>query len=493
MKYLLIGLFLSFNVYASNDIVEARSNISTKLNQVVKDLKSTFKPIDQSLNGTLDGTKTLKEDVDMLVERGKEDESNPTVLKHGKQKVKTSCDYDSENLNWTGSEWRCLSANVLSDCVAASDEYKISKSDGSYECKRSSSTSGGKLNSYWKFTGYSINCDSASGKYSNIYGCFYKNKLNQEIQIENSECNGKSKPSSANKTCTSAWLVGSWSVCSKSCGTGSQTRSVTCPDGKVCLSTKPETSQICNTQVCTTSWRTSSWSRCSKSCGTGTQTRSVTCPSGYVCSGTKPNSSQTCNTQACTASWAVGSWSACSKSCGTGTQSRSVTCPSGYVCSGTKPNSSQTCNTQACTASWTVGSWSTCSKPCGGGTQTRSVTCPAGKVCTGAKPSTSIGCNISVCSANWEVGPWSICRVDPVTGNGLKRRSVTCPVGYLCAGTKPAEFDACKGKSSIIIKDNDRGFDSNFGRDFGGNTEIDIDRGLGGKYGGSYNMRDARY
>jgi hypothetical protein len=89
-----------------------------------------------------------------------------------------------------------------------------------------------------------------------------------------------------------------------------------------------------------------------------------------------------------------------------------------------------------------------------------------------------MACNISVCSANWQVGPWGSCGVDPVTGNGLKRRSVTCPSGYLCLGTKPAEFDTCKGKSTVIIRDHN----VNFNTDFGSNMN-----------GGSYNMRDARY
>ncbi len=412
MRYLLFVLLLSFNAYAVDDVSQTRSHVSSFLNDIVKDLKNQFKPIDESLKDNVESTKQLEEDVKILVENSDEDENNPTILKHGKQKVKTNCNYDSENLNWTGSEWRCLPANVLSDCIAASDEYKISKTDGSYVCQRNSSTSGGKLNSYWKFTGHSVQCSSTTGQFSNIYGCFYKNKLKQEVQLANSECSGKSKPTAPTKTCTSSWTVSAWGTCSKSCGTGTQSRTVTCPAGKVCLSTKPVTVQNCNTHVCTTSWRTSSWSACNKSCGGGSQTRSVTCPSGYVCNGAKPATSQSCNTQSCTASWKAGSWSVCSKTCGGGSQTRTVYCPTGFACPGAKPTTSQSCNTHVCPSYiWMQGHWGSCSKTCGGGTQTRTVRCVeisnpsrptvSDRICLtklGTKPALSQSCNTQSCA-----------------------------------------------------------------------------------------------
>ena len=402
MRYLIFALLISFNAYAVSDIEETRNHISGYLNNIVKELKSQFKPLEDSLKDNFEDTKTLEEDVDLLVEKSEEKETNPTLLKHGKKSLKDNCDYNSQNLNWTGSEWKCLPANILADCNAANDEYRVQKSDGSYVCQKT--PSGGNVNAYWKYLGHSIQCNSSNGQYSNIYGCFYKNKLNQEVQIANSECSGKSKPYASTKTCTSSWIIGDWGNCSESCGGGTQYRSITCPSGKVCLGTKPVTSQACNTQACAlkvANWVTGSWSSCSATCN-GSQRRSVTCPSGYTCPGAKPSAVQSCNTDCGIAqpqetSWVTSSWSSCSKSCGGGSQTRSVTCPSGYVCPGAKPTTSQVCNTQACTASWKVGSWSSCSKSCGGGTQTRSVTCPSGFSCTGAKPSTSQSCNTSAC------------------------------------------------------------------------------------------------
>lgn len=59
-----------------------------------------------------------------------------------------------------------------------------------------------------------------------------------------------------------SWSIGGWGSCSKSCGTGTQTRTVTCKrnDGQTVadsfctkyVSAKPATSQNCNTQACVT-------------------------------------------------------------------------------------------------------------------------------------------------------------------------------------------------------------------------------------------------
>lgn len=117
---------------------------------------------------------------------------------------------------------------------------------------------------------------------------------------------------------TYMWDVGTWGQCSKSCDGGTQTRTVVCrgSDGGVyadsfCTEPKPATQQACNTQACpipyTYSWVIGNYGTCSKTCGGGTQTRTVVCKRDQdgafvgdnLCPQPKPGTSQACNTQSC--------------------------------------------------------------------------------------------------------------------------------------------------------------------------------------------------
>ena len=83
------------------------------------------------------------------------------------------------------------------------------------------------------------------------------------------------------------WKPSSYSSCTKQCGRGTQTRSLSCIKStdnlpvshELCsASTKPQTQRACNTQACPTyNWKLSSYSSCTKQCGRGTQTRSLSC------------------------------------------------------------------------------------------------------------------------------------------------------------------------------------------------------------------------
>ncbi|XP_062392780.1 A disintegrin and metalloproteinase with thrombospondin motifs 2 [Sardina pilchardus] len=85
------------------------------------------------------------------------------------------------------------------------------------------------------------------------------------------------------------WETGEWEECSRSCGkTGYQVRSVRCvqpqADGsrrfihsKFCNDDRPESRQPCNRQLCPAQWRAGPWSLCSVTCGNGTQERQVQC------------------------------------------------------------------------------------------------------------------------------------------------------------------------------------------------------------------------
>nr|XP_048683506.1 A disintegrin and metalloproteinase with thrombospondin motifs 8 [Caretta caretta] len=81
---------------------------------------------------------------------------------------------------------------------------------------------------------------------------------------------------------TSQWVLGDWSECSKTCGSGWQRRTVECRDVEGQASAtcdkalKPEDIKPCGDLPCPI-WRVGPWSPCSRTCGEGVRTRSATC------------------------------------------------------------------------------------------------------------------------------------------------------------------------------------------------------------------------
>jgi hypothetical protein len=175
----------------------------------------------------------------------------------------------------------------------------------------------------------------------------------------------------ASSTNTYAWISSGWGACSLSCGGGLQTQTVTCQfngdtvDASNCSGVEPATSQACNVEACVgEQWVASGFGTCSKTCGGGTQTQTVTCQdsSGATvanssCTDTEPVTSQACNTQAClTYNWVQSGFGACSATCGGGAKTQTVTCKDNLgntvansLCTGAMPSNVQACNTQACT------------------------------------------------------------------------------------------------------------------------------------------------
>ncbi|CAK9295520.1 unnamed protein product [Gordionus sp. m RMFG-2023] len=82
------------------------------------------------------------------------------------------------------------------------------------------------------------------------------------------------------------WKIGSWTMCSQSCGLGLRERVITCIykngtkiyDEKVCelYTPKPAIVEQCKVAFCGL-WRVGSWQKCSNSCGKGTKNRYVAC------------------------------------------------------------------------------------------------------------------------------------------------------------------------------------------------------------------------
>ncbi|XP_076130734.1 A disintegrin and metalloproteinase with thrombospondin motifs 8 [Alosa pseudoharengus] len=78
------------------------------------------------------------------------------------------------------------------------------------------------------------------------------------------------------------WVLGEWSECSKTCGSGWSRRSVECKDGAGSLSyfcdmdLRPADIRPCGDLPCPV-WQMGPWSACSRTCGPGERRRSVLC------------------------------------------------------------------------------------------------------------------------------------------------------------------------------------------------------------------------
>ncbi|XP_038401111.1 papilin isoform X3 [Canis lupus familiaris] len=113
-----------------------------------------------------------------------------------------------------------------------------------------------------------------------------------------------------------AWSAEPWGECSVSCGAGVRRRNVTCQSDEgallpatACSSEhRPPTTEPCVHEDCPPirdqAWHVGAWGLCSRSCGSGTRRRQVTCairPPGHCRSlqPWKPGEVEPCNTQPC--------------------------------------------------------------------------------------------------------------------------------------------------------------------------------------------------
>ena len=214
------------------------------------------------------------------------------------------------------------------------------------------------------------------------------------------------------------WDVTAYSDCSVRCGSGTQSRNVTCiqrtSDGEQVVSDSncfsrlgrmPRTVESC-TRVCT--YEPGPWGPCNfdsvYSCGDGTQSRTLTCRDsegnaidGRFCEegGVQGIDSQSCYTpcQCENHQWDPSPWSGCTRSCGGGRQYRLIRCNcnvtgvprqvNGEECAmsstaGARPEDERSCNPEQCPCvnhRWSPGPWSDCSATCGDGVETRNITC----------------------------------------------------------------------------------------------------------------------
>ncbi|KAJ8268917.1 hypothetical protein COCON_G00115240 [Conger conger] len=234
------------------------------------------------------------------------------------------------------------------------------------------------------------------------------------------------------------FIPGAWSPCSRTCGAGTQSRTVRCQvllsfsqtvadlQEDECEGPKPAESQPCYRRPCRGEggeweeeeeeeeetegdrpvereelhdWEYEGFTECSESCGGGVQEAVVVCvnkqtqersseESLCVSSRRPPQLLRTCNTEPCPPRWETAAWSSCSATCGVGLMSRAVSCThlqsrednrtvtvSDGKCRLPKPSPVQACNRFDCPPMWELKDWAQCSRSCGGGMKRREALC----------------------------------------------------------------------------------------------------------------------
>uniref|UniRef100_A0A8D8Q3J5 A disintegrin and metalloproteinase with thrombospondin motifs 9 n=1 Tax=Cacopsylla melanoneura TaxID=428564 RepID=A0A8D8Q3J5_9HEMI len=266
------------------------------------------------------------------------------------------------------------------------------------------------------------------------------------------------------------WKFEPWSTCSKTCGTGVETRTAVCIDDyerevdeSQCSASEKIIQRVCGTSKCP-QWAVGEWSECSVSCGTGERKRPFWCQrdnhvvqGSYCASEPVPAHKDVCYMPPCP-EWIVGQFSACSVTCGEGTATRDVHCNLGdeTACSSLpKPPTVETCVVHPCDehvqdndipgtrdlydvlqdspyTMWRTGTWTPCSASCGEGERKRRVECydkqsgkqvDEGSCSVKTMPAARERCKLQPC-ASWRSSEWSACSVD--CGQGLMRRKVQC-------------------------------------------------------------------
>ncbi|XP_008832791.1 A disintegrin and metalloproteinase with thrombospondin motifs 16 [Nannospalax galili] len=299
----------------------------------------------------------------------------------------------------------------------------------------------------------SVSC--GGGWMSSQEGCY----RDLRVQVNTSFCNPKTRPATGLvpckvSACPPSWSVGNWSLCSRTCGGGTQSRPVQCTRrthyredpilASLCPQPVPSSHQACNSQSCPPAWSTGPWAGCSRTCGKGWRKRAVACkstnpsaraellPDTACTSEPKPRTHEACLLKRCPKhkklQWLVSAWSQCTVSCGRGIQERFLKCAEKYASGKYQELASKKClhlpkpdlelertcvlfpcpqHPQYTAAglprgSWFASPWSQCTASCGGGVQRRTVQCllggqPSSDCFLHQKPEASSACNTHFC------------------------------------------------------------------------------------------------
>ncbi|NWV47450.1 ATL2 protein, partial [Daphoenositta chrysoptera] len=326
----------------------------------------------------------------------------------------------------------------------------------------------------WKVSAYAPCSSTCTSGISTSYAMCVRY---DGVEVDESYCDALTRPEPTHEFCTGRdcqprWETSRWSECSRTCGEGSQYRTVRCwkmlaPgfDSSVyddlCEAAglaRPMERKACKNKACGPQWELSEWSECSARCGTpGTMKREVRCSvEAALCDESrKPSSEQLCTGPPCDRRWTASDWGPCSGSCGEGRMSRFIVCRNleGKVISSsqcdpaTKPLAVHPCGDKNCPAHWVEQEWDQCDASCGRGTRSRLVLCaglenglyreyPEKHCQASPKPEQQAACFRRPCST-WFTTSWSQC--SKTCGAGMRLREVKCYQGEaLSQGCDPS-------------------------------------------------------
>ncbi|XP_025100019.1 SCO-spondin-like [Pomacea canaliculata] len=261
-----------------------------------------------------------------------------------------------------------------------------------------------------------------------------------------------------------SWL--SWSACSATCGSGSQSRMRRCDSpspnfcGRRCPGPASEMKTCVSERDCCVdgNWgQWDPWSPCSASCGLAVRERERRCnnPAPNYCGQSCPGFDV--QEETLDGNWADwSSWSSCPVTCGRGTVDRYRTCsnPAPNYCGQTCPGPSR--DMRACELERVVDGqwgewwrWSSCSATCERGTRERTRSCDSpspnvcGRTCPGPKVErdtcdTGIPCAPVCVDGNWgQWERWGGCSVTCGQGIRDRRRQCDSPAPNFCGQSCP--------------------------------------------------------